>query len=31
MKKNIGYINLDSSTALWLQKHLPGLLMLPYT
>ena len=23
MKKNIGYINLDSSTALWLQKHLP--------
>lgn len=23
MKKNIGYVNLDSSTALWLRKHLP--------
>lgn len=23
MKKNIGYVNLDSSTALWLMEHLP--------
>ena len=24
MKKNIGFVNLDSSTAQWLQKHLPS-------
>ena len=23
MKKNIGYVNLDSSIALWLMEHLP--------